>query len=99
MIAGGAREVDQLLPRFDGLGHGLRIALDEPAEGRRRRYALARRLIELGRAPQRLTLDFDRPVAVGDALELAGRTRAVAGFDVRDGELGRHVGGELVIGE
>ena len=60
VIACGAREVDQLLARFDGLGDGLRIALDEPAERRRRGDALARRLVELGRAPQRLALDLDR---------------------------------------
>ena len=99
VVAGRADELDELLPRFDRFGHGLRITLDEAAERRRRGDALARGLVELGRAPQRLALDLDRPVAVGDALELARGARAVAGFDVRDGELRRHVGRELVIRE
>jgi hypothetical protein len=99
VIARGAREVDQLLPRFHGFDNGRRIPLDEPAVRAHGGNALARLLIELGRAPERLALDLDGPVAVRDALELAGRSRRVAGLDVRDGELRRHVGGERVIRE
>ncbi len=97
LVVGLHGNLEQLLPRFNRFAYWVRITLHESAVCRRRGGALPGLRIQFGRAPQRLALDLRRAVAVRDALELAGGPRAVAGFHVRDGELRRHVGRELML--